>query len=326
MDTLHQFELIIVFALQSLGDWLKAPMLLLSFLGTEEFFMLAMPVFYWCIDAALGLRLGMMLLLSNGLNAFFKVLIHSPRPFWFDPGVRALSAETGFGIPSGHAQNSASVWGLAAAGLRRRWVSVVCLLMIFLIGVSRLYLGMHFLTDVLGGWLLGGITVWLFVKYDRPLSAWVRRLSLWQKLALAAATALLLWLLVAVPIFALSGWTLPADWIRTAEATGGVVPDPLKLDGAFTLSGTWLGLTCGLIWFEKRRGGLFDTRGDARQQLLRYLVGVLGIGLIWYGLGLLQPRNADLVSYLFRLLRYTLAGLWVTALAPFLFLRLRLAK
>ena len=79
----------------------------------------------------------------------------------------ALAGEGGFSFPSGHSLNSMAILGVLAflsarltrSWARRVWVSAAAALTVMLIGLSRLYLGVHWLTDVLAAWLLGGM--WL---------------------------------------------------------------------------------------------------------------------------------------------------------------------
>ena len=184
MDWLLQLEIQITLMLQSLGGWLAAPMQLLSFFGQESFYILIMPALYWCLDAGIGLRLGAMLMLSGTFNGYFKLLFHSPRPYWVDARVAALSSETSFGLPSGHAMNAASVWGLLGIDLKPRWRRALWAagILAFLIGFSRLYLGVHFLRDVLAGWLLGGTWMVCTVLIMESVSRW-------RSPALAAAAA-----------------------------------------------------------------------------------------------------------------------------------------
>ena len=159
MDTGYAIEVAVNLFLQSIGDWTYGIMEAISFLGQEEFFLVLMPFLYWCIDARLGLRVGMMLLLSNGVNGFFKVTFAGPRPYWFESTVEGVIGESSFGIPSGHAQIAASVWGYLAALIKKRGFTIAALVIIFLIGLSRLFLGVHFLRDVVFGWLIGAIMV-----------------------------------------------------------------------------------------------------------------------------------------------------------------------
>ena len=72
-----------ILAFQAMGAWLNPPMQLLSFLGNDLFFLLVAPVIFWSIDAALGLRLGLFLMVSASVNEALKLIMHSPRPYWY---------------------------------------------------------------------------------------------------------------------------------------------------------------------------------------------------------------------------------------------------
>jgi membrane-associated phospholipid phosphatase len=124
MESLYELEITILLFLQSLGAWLAGPLQAVSMLGNEEFYMLVMPTIYWSLDAALGIRMAMMLILTNGLSAFGKVVFHLPRPYWIDTRIIPLSAETSFGMPSGHAMNAAGLWGLMVAWIRSPWAKI----------------------------------------------------------------------------------------------------------------------------------------------------------------------------------------------------------
>ncbi len=81
----------------------------------------------------------------------------------------ALAGEGGFSFPSGHSLNAMAILGVLAfltvqstrSWARRVWASAFTALTVALIGLSRLYLGVHWLTDVLAAWLLGGM--WLIL-------------------------------------------------------------------------------------------------------------------------------------------------------------------
>ncbi|TFH36961.1 MAG: hypothetical protein E4G99_03725, partial [Anaerolineales bacterium] len=59
--------------LQSLGSWLTPIMQGFTFLGDEQFYLLILPIFVWWIDVGLGLRIGISLLLSAGINGAIKL-------------------------------------------------------------------------------------------------------------------------------------------------------------------------------------------------------------------------------------------------------------
>ena len=61
------------------------------------------------------------------------------------------------------------------------------------------------------------------------------------------------------------------------------------------------------------------------KRALRFVVGLIGVLILWRGLGLVFPDNNDLISYLLRYIRYTFVGFWIAAGAPWLFFRFKLA-
>ena len=101
---------------------------------------------------------------AEGLFELIKVLVGRPRP----PVAMAVAHFSGSAFPSGHAALSAAVWGslaALAAAATPRWARKVAawttaVLIAGLVGETRLYLGAHWLTDVVGGWALGAF--WLF--------------------------------------------------------------------------------------------------------------------------------------------------------------------
>ncbi|MCJ7624961.1 MAG: phosphatase PAP2 family protein, partial [Anaerolineaceae bacterium] len=195
MESIWIFEIDIIQFLQSIGPWFERIMGLITRLGDEEFYMLIMPLIYWSVDATLGFRIGAMLLFNNSMVNAVKIVFHTPRPYWLfsgENGVRALTSETSFGFPSGHSSIAAAIWGLFATSIRRRWVSILGIIFIFLIGFSRIVLGVHFISDVLGGWLLGAILLFIFIKLEKPVTRWLSRLDLKQKIFMSAFSSLLL--------------------------------------------------------------------------------------------------------------------------------------
>jgi membrane-associated phospholipid phosphatase len=170
------FMELLVVSIQSLGN--ELPMKFFTFLGNENFFFLVLPMLYWSVDAGLGLRVASILITSNVLNSVGKSLFASPRPFWVSADVQPLSYEHSFGIPSGHAQNSAAQWGIMAAWLGKRWAWIAAVVIALLVGISRLYLGMHFPHDVVLGWLFGYVLLFLFIRFWDPVVAWLRTKTL----------------------------------------------------------------------------------------------------------------------------------------------------
>jgi membrane-associated phospholipid phosphatase len=309
---------------QTLGAWLTLPMEFFSFLGSEEFFLLVLPVLYWSVDTKLGMRVGAILLLNTGINNMFKVFVAWPRPYWVSTEVVPYAAESSFGVPSGHSQTAVAVWGTIAMHLRRPWVWALSVLIIVLIGVSRLFLGVHFIHDVLIGWTLGALVLWVFHRSWEPIGTWAKAFSVWKQIGLAFLLSLVL-----IGVFALGAVIFDdtsqsaqwAVWFANAERSG-ERPHPNSMESIITPSAALFGLLAGLAWL--RTCGGFEATGTFWQRATRYLVGVIGVLVLWYGLGAVFPRTDDLLAYSLRYLRYALIGGWVSAFAPILFIRLKL--
>jgi len=319
VQTILEFGVRLIVALQGLGAWPTLPSQFFSLLGTEDFFMLALPILYWCVDSMLGMRVAILLMLSTNINAAFKLAFHAPRPYWYSPKVRALATETSFGVPSGHAQNAAVIWGLMAAFLRKWWGWLVALLLILLIGLSRLFLGVHFPHDVLFGWLIGGLILWLALRFWDPVLTWAKKLSVGWQVLMAFLASLVLFLLPAIPFIWLNAtnWQPPQDWAMFATQA-------LSLSDVATAAGTFFGMLVGLVWLAGQGG--FQTKGLWWKLVLRYLLGVAGVFIIRYGLKFIFPAGENALAYFFGYLRYTVIGFWVTAGAPWTFIRVKLAE
>src|SRR5713226_3114424 len=137
METIWHWGLALIVAVQHLRTPLFDSMMrAVTFLGDEEFYLLLLPLLWWSVDVRLIMLLAAIFLLSVVLNGVLKDLLMQPRPCDFDPMV-AIIIEKGYGLPSGHAQSAAVVWGSVAGWTRRRWVKTVAIALVVLIGLSR---------------------------------------------------------------------------------------------------------------------------------------------------------------------------------------------
>lgn len=307
--------------LQNLGDWLFVPMRFFSFLGDEEFYLFIMPAIFWCFDSRLGVQVGLLLMLSNGFNAFFKLLFHSPRPFWVSDTVKPMVLETSFGLPSGHAQNAASIWGFFATVSRKLWVKIALIVLIFLIGLSRLYLGAHFLVDVLFGWLLGGLLLWLFLAFFERIKDQVKNWSRARQWLGVVVSTLFILLLSTISLLINQTWKMPVNYQANINLQ---FPEeainPLSMDGVITAAAVWFGLLAGLILIQKVIP-LGRIRAKPLHLILRFVIGIIGVQVFWAGLKLVFPVDIPIISDVLRFVRYGLVGIWISAGAPYLFKR-----
>ena len=283
----------IILWLQQFSPALDAPFKAITFLGEVDFFLLFLPLFYWCLNRRLGARMSILIPLSGYVGAMVKVALNQPRPFELDQRVRALVTQTDRGFPSAHTQTTVVTWGYLGAALRRTWLWVIAGLLMVLVPLSRLYLGVHFPTDLLGGYVIGAALLLLYLRLEPTAETWLGERGLaWQ---LGAALVLPSLLLLFLP---------------GADETAVVGCAMLMGAGAgFALERRWVG---------------FETDGPWEQRALRLLLG--GVVLFCLRLGLkaafsgLQPEPA------FDFVRYAVMGLWYAVGAPWAFVRLGLAQ
>ena len=126
--------------------------------------------FYWLAAVISSIAGGML------LNKLLKYAFHRPRPFFNDP----LLKLTSYSFPSGHTMTATVLYGVLAAyffttttGWRGRVLIVFSAsFLILLVGLSRMYLGAHYLSDVLGAMAEG--LAWLSLCLTVVYSIWQR--------------------------------------------------------------------------------------------------------------------------------------------------------
>jgi membrane-associated phospholipid phosphatase len=292
METIWQAGIDFIQAIQVVhGPALDTIFKAITFMGEEEFFLVLLPLIFWSIDFAVGVRLVVVFLLSAYVNSGLKAVFQHPRPFDLDPTVKLHEVE-GYGLPSGHSQSAVVVWGTMALQFRRRWLWIVAIVLMVLIGFSRIYLGVHFPTDVLAGWAVGAIVLALYLALGPRIEAGLQRAGLARQLAVAMIVPLVL--MLAHP---------------TKDATSSMA----------VLMGLGVGLALN------RRVAPCTMAGSLGKRALRFLVGVVGILILYLGLSLLFPSEGEPLYLVLRVVRYASLGLWATLGAPWLFLRLDLA-
>jgi len=280
-----------VLFLQRLSPALDGVMTALTLLGEAAGVLLLVSILYWSLDRRLAARLVLLLVLSLAINSWAKALLDAPRPYQYDPRVIPLDEAAGGGMPSGHTQTAVVIWGMVALWVRKRWTTILAVALMVLVPLSRLYLGVHFPTDLLGGYVLGGLLLWAFVRLEPGVSRWLDRQSvLWRILVTAV---------------------LPAALLSTLSGL-----DPIALPGAAAYFGAALGYH--LLWPPVRE----EVGGTVLQRVLRWVVGVVTVAALAMGAGAVARVARAAVDAL----AYAAVGLWATLGVPWLFTRLGLAR
>ncbi len=97
-----------------------------------------------------------LLSLSGIVNYLLKNLFAEPRPVFFDPTIGPVLTDSPFGLPSGTAQTAVILAGLLIFAARgRAWAWIVGIAFGLSLSLSRVYIGVHFFSDLIGGWIVG---------------------------------------------------------------------------------------------------------------------------------------------------------------------------
>lgn len=312
MDTLLDWELDLIIYIRNLLPGLTGIFEHLTSLGGEMFFLVLLPLIYWCLDRRTGARLIVLFLISTLTNSVAKLLFALPRPFQIAPdrigplfnmpleeAVEAYEAHDN-GFPSGHTLNTVVFWGYLIGQTRqlknsltplRPLIYALAALLIVLVPWSRVYLAVHFPHDLLGGYILGVVLLALY--------AWLAPRA--ETRLASLPTAVQLAAVIAIPLAAALS-----------------VPNKDAVTAAATLLGMGIGFVAEQQWIR------FESEGPIWQRALRMLLGMSILGGLYAGLKLMF---ADLEpAMIFRFIRYSLIGLWGSLGAPWAFTRLRLAK
>ncbi len=158
---LHVFDSSVGKFISSLPEWVHGPMLLLTYLGqpiiTIGISSLVIGLGYGRNSPTLTMA-GVVALGTIILGSLLKLILRRDRPL--TEYVEHMFLDT-FSFPSGHAAGTVPTFGLVAYliwTLNQPWsipAVIVIAIVTLLIGISRIYLGAHYASDVVGGWLVG---------------------------------------------------------------------------------------------------------------------------------------------------------------------------
>jgi membrane-associated phospholipid phosphatase len=278
---------------------------------------LVLIILHWSWDKRKAFGLLQLVIWSGLLNHLLKEWFQMPRPFQVDPlhaevldkhirgalvdpllrPVWWIPARTTYGFPSGHSQMAVVFWGALALHARQRGATIAAVALIVLTALSRLYLGVHFLGDVLAGLAIGGLCLAayaLWIQFDSRTN-WAARHSWSVLLVFAVPTALFL-----------------------------LKPDTSSAPRAFVLVGFAAGCVLENRWvrFSTRAGWIrIAIRTAIGLALLLSLRGYFYETVQWLGWDALLCYPIARTS-----LHYGLIGLTSAFLLPWLFARLRLME
>lgn len=159
---------------------------LVSSLANETLYLIVISISYWCISKRKAFHMIVMLCFSGYIGIMVKEFMKIPRPYTYD-GIEALyeKSAAGYSFPSTHVQLSTTFWGSFMILCKKRIVWIIGIIFIILVAISRLYLRVHWLSDIIGAVLFSVIIVYLYTKVTMELSD--RKFILLQRIILAVS-------------------------------------------------------------------------------------------------------------------------------------------
>ncbi len=144
----------------------------LNYFDSLYFFFVLVPAIWLGFSYRWGLRIFHWFILNNLVNSFAKSAIGWPRPSTDLPEI-GMFHPVSHGFPSGGAQVCMFLGGLLIYYWRTPTAWMIGVTYILLISFSRLYLGVHYPVDILGGWVIAWILIALFIATKNPLEKWL---------------------------------------------------------------------------------------------------------------------------------------------------------
>lgn len=262
-----------------------------SFFGEETFVIAIVLLVFWNINKQKGFALYMNVLTSVLIMGILKAVVRAPRPFVVLEEIagKRMETATGYSFPSGHTTTAASFYTSIALLLKKRICSIIAAIMIVLVGVSRLYLGVHWPNDVFAGLLIGVSISFLLYRWSLQLfEDRVRLVRFSIRYGLIATLAsLILSVLLNMELVDPVAFN---DLMKT-----------LALAGA------------GLLGFGfEEQIVRYRVEASLTKKILRYLLGMGVVIAIIASKALFPPSIYAISSFI----RYSLVGVWATVLFP----------
>lgn len=242
-------------------------MLGITTLGEETAFLVLAMIFFWCVDKKRGYLLMSVGFIGTMANQFMKLWFRIPRPWVLDENFtileQAREAATGYSFPSGHTTSAVGTFGSIAATEKRRWLRIVTVALAVLVGISRMYIGVHTPKDV----IVGALTSLVLIAGLYPVIYKCGEKGM--KILVAAMIAMALGLLIFVELY-----PFPAD-VDLHNLESGV-------KNAYTMIGSLTGVA--IVYVAEKKYVNFTTDAVWWAQILKAVLGLGAVLLVKEGL------------------------------------------
>lgn len=274
----------------------------ITMLGNEIFNLILIPIIYLCIDKITGLNLITFYLISSISNTYLKDIFHTLRPS--PEKVRVLIEESSYAFPSNHSQGAVVFWGYLFSKAKKIWIKILLLIIIFLISLSRIYLGVHFLIDILGGWLIGFLILIVLLLIIKKYRVW-EILSKYDKRYINNKRFSNDKEYLSYKVYFYHNYLIPTLII--------IIPLILFFIYPTYSTGQILGVISGIVFGAILEGRYvkFNPKAKLYIQIMKIILALAVAMIIRIGLKRILPP-ADFSTYI----RYFIMGFWLTFLMP----------
>ena len=263
----------------------------ITMLGEQYVFIVIISFIFWNISKKDGFKLVSAVIFSGLINSVLKIIFHTPRPFETLDSISGKRVETatGYSFPSGHTQGATTFFISLAQVVRRRWFSITAIVLLLLVGISRMYLGVHWPADVAGGLVIGILMAYIICTLiDRIYDDTARLRRVFFRIEIIVVLSVIA--LFFVDLFYLKG--------------------SMKIENYFKIAGLSAGTVYG-FFLQERYIDFSASQGGWFRKILRFIIGLAATLGILTGLGIILPEYS-LLDYI----RYGITGFWVTFAWP----------
>ena len=173
---ISNFDLLVTREIQEQRAWDPTPLMkCISIFGdaaVAPFPVIIAALLFYITYRRREARFTLAVIFPNLLNMLIKILIHRPRPTLED--AKILDDFAQYGFPSGHVVHYVVFFGFLVAVMivdktistfGRMFVGIISAFLICTVSISRIYLGAHWATDVIGGYLFGIVYLGIILKF-----------------------------------------------------------------------------------------------------------------------------------------------------------------
>ena len=314
MDALFRIQLPILLFFQNIDSiFLDFIAEIITFFGESPIPLLVTIFIYWCIDKRKGFLIVSSLMSGMMSMQILKAIFRIPRPFMYYndliAGKRQATA-TGFSFPSGHSTTASAFYAGLESNFKIKWLKVLCIILIILVPVSRVYLGVHWPLDVIIGTLIGLVSVYCLKGIFNAIYDNERRFFLFC--ICFGIVAMILALPLATVLDITRSQYSSIELFKTTDIYRCI--HNLMQNSAIA-SGLFLGMIADRKYLR------FIPAIGIQNRILSILVGLIGAGILAFVL-----LSIPFAKYLFEFIAYALVGLWVTFLFPLISSKLGFMK